>query len=185
MARVRNMPRLGWFVAGVAVAILLVPSGVAGAKAVLKFTGIEGANGNQAGVTSAGQLQVAAADPSQFIQTALAAPDTSDDLVPVAVPATGKALVISVIHVDTWINPSPGPAGFVVVEIHAGSTCTGDPIGSWTQTVHPQGLGETDISLSPGLGIPSDDALCARANTLTAYVSASGYTVPSSAVPTL
>jgi hypothetical protein len=185
VARIRNMPRLGWFVAGVAVAILLVPSGVAAAKAVLKFTGIEGANGNKADVTSAGQLQVAQADPSQFVQTALALPDTTDDLVPVAVPTTANALVISVIHVDTWINPSPGPAGFVVVEIHAGSSCAGDPIGSWTQTVHPLALGEQDISLSPGLGIPAGDALCARANTLTAYVSASGYTVPSAAVPAL
>jgi hypothetical protein len=44
-------------------------------------------------------------DPSQFVQTALALPDATDDLVPVAVLPTSKALVISMIHVDTWINP--------------------------------------------------------------------------------
>lgn len=56
MSKVKSMPAIGWVVVGIAVAVLAVPT-VAGAKAALKFTGIEGSpSGNEADVTAANQL---------------------------------------------------------------------------------------------------------------------------------
>ena len=65
------MSRGGWIEVGILIAMMLMPSGVAVAKA-LKFTGIEGANGittteNKAGVITAGQLQVAETDPNALL----------------------------------------------------------------------------------------------------------------------
>lgn len=53
MSRLRNSPRAAWFVAGVCVAALLVPTTV-GAVVALKYTGIEGSSTNKADVTGAG-----------------------------------------------------------------------------------------------------------------------------------
>jgi hypothetical protein len=58
MSRIKRMPKLGWFILGIAVAVLLLPSTTAVAKTALKFTGIEGISGNQADVNTSHQLQV-------------------------------------------------------------------------------------------------------------------------------
>jgi hypothetical protein len=52
------LPAAGWFVAGVAVTLLLIPTTVGAVSAALTYTGIEG-GGTKANVTKAGQLQTA------------------------------------------------------------------------------------------------------------------------------
>ncbi len=93
------MPKAGWFVAGVAVAILLIPT-AAGAKAVLKYTGIEGTSGNQADVTSAGQLQTAVAGPAAAYNQVIAVTNNMTQVI--ADPPSGKALMITSIDVNSW-----------------------------------------------------------------------------------
>ena len=58
MSRFKYVPRGVWFVAGVAVAILMIPTAVratVGVQTALKLTGIEGTSENEANVTGAGQ----------------------------------------------------------------------------------------------------------------------------------
>ena len=67
MSRIKNMSRGGWIVIGILIAMMLVPSGVAVAKA-LKYTGIEGSDTynstiNKAAVLSSGQLLTTESNP--------------------------------------------------------------------------------------------------------------------------
>jgi hypothetical protein len=66
MSKIRSMPKASWFVAGVAVAVLLIPTTV-GAVAVITYNGIEGSNGNQAQVTGGGQLLTPEALPANLL----------------------------------------------------------------------------------------------------------------------
>jgi hypothetical protein len=182
MSKLKNMPAAGWVVVGISVAVLLIPTTV-GAVAALKFTGIEGTSTNKADVTSAGQLKVAAADPSTYFQnSSTVLPPGSATLggpgpwVPVAVPISGSGLVVDVVH-----NYASG-YGFAL-EIQTGSACAGSVVGTYLQKAF--GGTEQDIQLTPGLAVPAGDALCAQALTSQGVggVSVSGYTVPSSAIP--
>jgi hypothetical protein len=58
VSRFKSLPAAGWFVAGVAVTLLLIPTTVGAVSAALTYTGIEG-GGTKANVTKAGQLQTA------------------------------------------------------------------------------------------------------------------------------
>jgi hypothetical protein len=67
-----SMSRARGLAAGVAVAILLIPTAVGatvGTQPALKLTGIEGTSGNQADVTGAGQLLTTEAAPSTYTQS--------------------------------------------------------------------------------------------------------------------
>jgi hypothetical protein len=175
------MSRGGWIVIGFAVALLIVPSGVAVAAA-LKYSGIEGTSGNKADVTPAGQLQEAEAAPNALFQNSYS-PVTSSEYVDVATPLASSALVVTTIHVDTFINPSPGDDQNIVLFVETGTSCSGSRVGSYLEFLNPGGIGETDIPMAPGLGIPQGDGLCAEAaGSVVAEVSVSGYTVPSAAV---
>jgi hypothetical protein len=174
------MSRGGWIVVGVLVALLLVPSGMAVAKA-LQYTGIEGTSLNRADVTPAGQLKVAPAAPDAFFQSAEASLSLDDVLV--AAPPASSALIVTTIHIDTFADPSPGGTNEVKFEIFSTSTCTGSVVGTYGQTVNPDGVGEIDIPLGPGLAVASGQSLCgAERGSEQANASASGYTVPASAV---
>jgi hypothetical protein len=181
VSRMRNMSRGGWIVIGFVVALLIVPSGVAVAAA-LKYTGIEGTSGNKADVTPAGQLQEAAAAPNAFFQNSYSQVSSSADA-DVASPPTSSALVVTTIHVDTFVDPSPGDDQNILLLVDTGTTCTGSRVGSYLEYLNPDGIGETDVPMAPGLGIPQGDSLCAEAEgSVIAEVSVSGYTVPSAAV---
>lgn len=65
-----------------------------------------------------------------------------------------------------------------------GSKCTGTEVGTFGDAVWPGGVGEIAIPLAPGLAVPAGDSLCGNQNgSLGANATASGYTVPASAVP--
>jgi hypothetical protein len=183
MHQIKGMPRAGWLIIGVVVGLLLVPSGVALAKATLKFTGIEGTSGHKADVTSAQQVQVADADPSNLYTpnpTLVTGAAGGSSSVVVATSAS-HALIINEITFDVTTDPSPGATSFV--QVFTGSaSCTFD--GRYDNIINPTFLGLTSLSIPSGLAIPAGGALCALENgSVQAYVDATGYQVPPTSVP--
>jgi hypothetical protein len=172
------MPKAGWFVAGVAVAILLIPTAV-GAKTVLKYTGIEGTSGNQADVTSAGQLQTAAAGPAAaYNQFTLVASGTTPVI---AVPPAGKALMISSIDVDAWALSTIDP--YIEMFIDSSSACTPPGQITYVGEDDPSASGNTVYPFNPGLPVPSGYYLCAQDESMYSDVTVAGYTIPAGEVP--
>ena len=101
------------------------------------------------------------ANPASFFQNANAV--LSDGFAKVATTPSGLALVVTMIHLDVWDDPSPGTGNYVVF-----------------LSTNPGSIGEIDVPLEPGLGIPSGDALCGvEGGKVQAQAWVSGYTVPS------
>ena len=97
------MPKFGWFVVGVAVTALVVPTSVAAAGGVLNFiVGIEGANANKADVTAAQQLLTTEAPPpsyQEYFHGVLATAGGTDcENIGSACPS-GQALVVKQVQV--------------------------------------------------------------------------------------
>jgi hypothetical protein len=181
MSRIKNPPSVVWLVIGVLVTLLVVPT--AAVAAGLKITEVEGTSTHVANVTSAGQLLTTEANPRDFFQNANEGPSTSGVFVPVAVPPSPYALVVTTVHLDTYADPTPGFGQYAFLVVETGTSCTGSDVGSYFQILNPGGIGEIDIPVAPGLGIPSGDALCAESGgSVGIGASVSGYTVPASAV---
>lgn len=107
---------------------------------------------------------------------------TLDDVL-AAAPPTSSALIVTTIHIDTFADPSPGGTNEVEFEVFSSPNCTGSVVGSYGQTVNRGGVGEIDLPLGPGLAIASGDSRYgAERGSEQANASASGYTVPASAV---
>lgn len=77
----------------------------------------------------------------------------------------------------------PRSASSVDLFVAPSSSCnTG--AGPYFESVNPAGVGEHDVSLAPGVIVPSGDLLCAgEFGGVQAGLSVSGYTVPVGAVP--
>lgn len=101
--------------------LLVIPS--TAYAAALKFTGIEGTSTNKADVTPAGQLQVAAADPSAFFQSNTV-PVSSTTFEPFAAAPSPYALIATVIHVDIYTGET-GSAEDVEMNVQEGTSCAG------------------------------------------------------------
>jgi hypothetical protein len=178
MSKITNMSRPAWLIAGVAITVLLVP---AVAVATTGATILKGSpSGNKADVTPAGQLLSTTVDPSQFYQPFTAETYSGHQGI-LEAPSTA-ALVITSIRVDTFQNPTPGPTDTMLFQIEAGA-CAGTDVSPYGEVISPGGIGETVLPLDPGLGIPAGDSLCVGSGGgIESYVTASGYTVPSSEV---
>jgi hypothetical protein len=97
MSKFKMAHPAGWFVAGVLVAVLIIPTAVSGASAVLSYTGIEGATGGtHANVTPAGQIEVAATAASQMFVRPL---DGTSFIPAEIAPPKGDALIVTSINV--------------------------------------------------------------------------------------
>jgi hypothetical protein len=97
--------------------------------------------------------------------------------VAVAVPPSGKALVVRQIRVNISSLPSPGNAS---VFFYTNSTCTGSEVGSVT----PPSVGLSAQTFDPGLAIPSGGVLSAFVDgSLVALVYPDGYSVAASVAP--
>jgi hypothetical protein len=160
---------------------VLIPTGAYAVGAITHVDIQDKVTRTPAVVTPTGHLQVAEAAPGALFQnfsTGLTSTFKS-----VASPPGGAALVITTVHVDTFADPTPGAGQAVDLQLGTGTTCSGF-VGTYFQTVNPGGMGETDIPLAPGLGIPAGDSLCASEfGSVKADVSVSGYTVPAGTVP--
>jgi hypothetical protein len=200
MSRIKNMSRGGWIVIGIVLVLVLVPTGVATA-AMLKYTGIEGTNGqtstiNKAQVTSAGQLLTTEAPPTSYedysainVSAANGEGPTCVTVGPSQIPA-GEAFVIQEIYVTAGVVNSPttisGPPNSTesggAVEFFVGSPgCTADDpyITSGTATA-PGGF---SIPLTPGYVIPSGDTIDAYLVGMGGDINITGYLVPSADAP--
>ena len=183
MTRLKNVPAVGWIIVGIAIAVLAVPT-VAEAKAALKLTGIEGSSGNEADVTSAGQLQVAPAGPASLFQNGYAANPGGNTFSTVAQPPAGDALVVEDVHLAVEQVPSVGVPMYLTVR--TGSTCaSGSLVPGLNQPLFAAALGNTDDPLTPGVLVPSGDSLCLEVYgtiyTVNVAGTASGYTIPAAA----
>jgi hypothetical protein len=186
VSKIKNISRTGWLVAGIVAALLLVPT-TAVAVTTATITIIKGGtSAGEANVTAAHQLLSTTANPNAYVNTTYAdITGQSAAYAPIASPPSGDALIVTTIHLNTYNDPTPGPADFITFVIETGTACSsGSHVGSYVEPVTPGTLGETDIPYNPGLAVPAGDALCAAAiGSYDAWVSATGYTVPSSEVP--
>ena len=179
MSRLKKFPAVGWFATGLVVAAVIIPSTAA---AVVGFVGIQGTSANKADVTAAGQLQTAEATPNKFFQNA--STSVQNNWVAVARPLPRFALVVDVVHVGS-LNPAlNSPSGMISLEVQTGSSCAGTKVGTYLQSVPVSVVTDAEIFLTPGLAVPTGDALCAKAAAVgeLAMVSVSGYTVSPTAV---
>jgi hypothetical protein len=201
--KIRDIPRSGWLLIGIVVALLLFPTaaaaitstviikgGTAGGEALvtgnhqlLTESAIQGTpSSNQAEVTGAGQLLGTTATPANFYQPTSQMALAGNSMGVFAAPA-GRALVVTSIRIDTFFNPSPGGGNNIFFEVETGTTCTGSRVGTYSEFINPGGLVETVLPLDPGLGVPVGDALCAfPSGNPSSEVSVSGYTVPAGEV---
>ena len=208
MSKFKSMPKFGWFVSGVVVTVLLIPT-TAAASGVLKFVGIEGTSGQKANVTASGQLltngeiqgtsgsQADVTGANQVLSTEATPPnlyephsvDVLEDggtqviAAPPSTPTGSSALIIDSLHISVYLIGSPGAGTLFTFDVETGS-CSGTRVGPYFQQVIPGTIGEIDIPLDPGVRVPAGDSLCAVSeHFLGGAISASGEVVPSSSVP--
>jgi len=171
MSKFKNMPGIAWFVIGICVTALVLPS-AAYAAGALKFTGIEGTSANKADVTGDSQLLTTETDPADIIQTDLITLATGVHEV-VYTPPSGRSGIIEQVHVSALT----GTNGFI--QWYVGANGCFDNYGTidYVDLTTP---GLTVSPLTPGIVVPSGYEFCATEGTgASAYVSAFGYTVPS------
>jgi hypothetical protein len=181
--RFKNISRPGWFIVGVIVAILLVPS--VAVAAGLKFTGIEGSpSGNKADVASNGQLLTTNAPPGSLFGTPQA---EFGDLAattygPIYKPPSGDAAIV------TQVTVSPdelqdGSTGYIAFLFYIGDSACDTYTSLYEHNVIEYDQMTTDeISLPTGFVVPAGDQLCGHTysgDDSDAFASASGYDVPS------
>lgn len=157
MSRLSNMPKMGWFFAGLVVAILVVPA-AAGAKAMLKFSGIEGTSTNKADVTGANQLLTTEASASNIVQSnpvaytpnsfGLGGPGS-----PIVTAPAGIPLIVDILHINVDTVPS---AGLKIIVGNSGCTSALSTLAFDS----PSTAGEHDVELTPGALLPAGDSLC-------------------------
>lgn len=165
----------GWFLSGLVVAVLVIPTTV-GAVAALQYTGLEGPAGNRADVSPAGQLNVAPAAPTAFFQSGYRSITGSS--FQIASPPSGTALVVTVVHLDVWSTSNS-----IELQVYPGRSCaeqSSNQVGSFNAIVPTSVAGEIDLPLTPGLLVPTRDSLCGfGSGGVNAWVS--GYTIPAKA----
>jgi hypothetical protein len=174
----KNAPRAAWFVAGVCVAALLVPTTV-GAVAALKYTGIEGLSTNKADVTPNSQLLTTEANPASYFTGSQLA-DTGGGTAVVYAALGGVAGIVKSIQVDVWDLTGSDPYVYLAV---GNQSCSGLLV--FIQEVDPATNGTTVLPQDPGLVVPAGDAICASANQLDSDVHVTGYTIAGASAPTL
>jgi hypothetical protein len=174
------MSRAAWIVTGVVAALVVVPTVAVAATSVVSLKG--NPSGNKADVTGAGQLLTTTANPASFFQSG-STDVSSSAYSTVATPPAGLAVVVTTIHVTVFADSSPGAGQYVEFLVETGTGCTGSQLGTYSQVINPASVGEVDVPLEPGLGIPAGDALCGLVEgSVQADASVSGYSVPSSSV---
>jgi len=105
-------------------------------------------------------------------------------------PAGGKAAVVTTIHINTFMATATGGAESLGIFRSSTSNCaSGHANERRIEDFTPAGLGETNLQydLPGGLAVPAGKALCLQnfdPTNVRFEVSARGYAVPATAVPT-
>jgi hypothetical protein len=177
MSRIKNISRLAWFIIGVIVAVLLVPS--VAVAAGLKFTGIEGTNGtstalNQANVASSGQLSTSSAPLSKlFTADGAAGLNIGAYVDTIVAPSGHDDVITSVVMSDETTQDN----AFILVD--DSSNCTSSTFS--IVLIDDDTTQETPSYTFPsGVAVPNGDSLCitqgSEDDEAAAFVS--GYQVP-------
>jgi hypothetical protein len=99
-------------------------------------------------VTSAGQLQVAPANPASLFQNQYTVNSGDDTLSTVAQPPTGDALVVEDVHMAVEVLSNGDVPMYLAVR--TGATCsTGSVVPGLNQPLYASDLGDMDDPLSP------------------------------------
>jgi hypothetical protein len=195
MSRIKNMSRGGWIVIGIVVGLLIVPSGVAVAKA-LAYTGIEGTNGatatlNKVDVTSGGQLLTTEASPSNYEQYGGVLENACTALTPTL--PTGMAYVMQNVTVNflsvlpqlTFGGYSNAQSGVVLYEAATSANYCSSDTGGLVNVAYPTGgnSGSVDVPFTPGYVVPNGYQIYADETGMSGTAFANGYLVPSADAP--
>jgi len=186
MSRIRGLSAPGWFVAGILLAALVIPTTALATAATT--VAIIGSGGYKAGVTPDQQVLATESTPARFFQDTPSPVLLGQALSRIAgTPVGSLALIVKVIHVDVYEadNSFDSYIRLAIAQNVKGSC--GEQLGTYQGYITPSSIGEQDINMDPGLAIPSNALLCGTTDSLTtaADVSVSGYLVPSNEVPAL
>jgi hypothetical protein len=197
MSKIKKMPAIGWVVVGIAVAVLAVPT-VAGATAVLKFTGIEGSpSGDKADVTAANQLLTTTAQPQNLFSGyvglgAVGVNQTTSD--PILTAPSGSGLIVDNISANVYLWD--GTAEYDSYVFYVGTAnCSKQVMTAnedFAAEYYPNAESyTTETDLAPGVPVPEGDALCMQLATGThddsfyVFADATASVVPASSVPSV
>ena len=61
--------------------------------------------------------------------------------------------MITEIHIDTVFDSTPGNGDYAGFIVETGTACDSFQVGTWYHFVNPPTIGETDLSMDPGIGI--------------------------------
>lgn len=160
-------------------AAVMVPVG-SYAASLTKVAITDPRDGDRAKVDTTGNLAVAGTVTARPAPVAALVRGRSgvSSCTPILLPPAGKALVLTSVHINVYLNPTPGFANNVLLYDRPGCA------GGLVDVVNPAGIGATPLDYGNGLAIPTTGGLFARVQGgVQAEVYANGYTVPSSQVP--
>jgi hypothetical protein len=177
MKRLNPLSRSGWLLAGVLVALVVVPAGAV--AATIGVTELAGSNGQRADVTQAGQLDATEAPPSSFV-TRLGGVDltsaSQSECVTFPVVSAAKAVVIRQFTVTAY--SVPGTLGSVL--LYEGPACQPSDVIDQLSYTTP---GITSLPIDPGVALPEGGTISVNVLGLGVLVAFLGYTVPAGDVP--
>jgi len=177
MKRLIPLSRSGWFLAGVLVALVVLPAGAV--AATIGVTELAGSNGQRADVTQAGQLDATEAPPSSFVTRLGGADLTSasqSECVTFPVISSTKAVVIRQFTVTAY--GVPGTLGSVL--LYEGPACQPSDVIDQLSYTTP---GITSLPIDPGVALPEGGTISVNVLGLGVLVAFLGYTVPAGDVP--
>lgn len=177
LSKIRNLKGTTGFLAGLLVAMLVVPS--VAVAAGLKFTGIEGTSGNKADVTGNSELMTTGFNPADIFQSQQLFVDSSGSTRLVYPGGSNQAMLVDEVHVSVESVES-ADSSFFQIWINAGATCdSADEL--WSYAVNPATSGEIDIPFDPGIPLKNEYSLCATASdvAIIGSMQVSGEYVPS------
>jgi hypothetical protein len=98
----------------------------------------------------------------------------------IAAVGTSRGLVVKSIHIDTYVNPSPGSGqAFYLYYGPASSPCS-----NILEVANPPGIGPTVLDLGAGVALPAGNYLSVQAGgSVAAEFTAYGFTIASSQAP--
>jgi hypothetical protein len=124
------------------------------------------------------RLAVQEVPPSTYFHAANYDLTNSDGCFAIAMPPSGKSLVIRQVRVDVWKDPTPGQGQYV--GIYPNGSCSGADVGE----VNPAGFGQTIVPFDPGLAVPNGSSLgLFVGGNVGVVVYVDGYQVPSAVAP--
>lgn len=172
MAQLRKLSTGAWIAVGLVAGLVLAPAAAIGAT---NLVGIVAASGTRAGVTKAGQLNVAEASPTSFRE--LKAFSTTGCAQLIKVPAS-DGFIIKSVTIDTWSDPTPGNDNFASVYLGSGCNSSHEVI-----LINPGSIGSTTVPFDPGFAVPPNGILTYNVSgNVGADVYVTGYLVPKSDV---